>query len=62
MDSSASISSLMRIAPSWAVTPAPKVAANPMPATTGAEMRTLMNAAKNPVRASMPILPRELYP
>ena len=33
-----------------------------MPATTGAEMRTLMNAAKNPVRASMPMSPRELYP
>ncbi len=47
MDSRASISSLIRIAPSWAVTPAPKVAANPIPpATTGAEMRTLMKAAK----------------
>ena len=33
-----------------------------MPATTGAEMRTLMNAARNPVRASMPMLPSELYP
>ena len=30
-----------------------------MPATTGAEMRTLMNAAKNPVSASMPMLPSE---
>jgi len=60
IDSSASISSLIRIAPSWAVTPAPKVAAKPIPATTGAEMRTLMNAAKNPVSASIPILPSEL--
>ena len=42
IDSSASTSSLMRMAPSCAVTPAPKVAASPMPATTGAEMRTLM--------------------
>jgi hypothetical protein len=32
----------MRIAPSWAVTPAPNVAASPMPATMGAEMRTLI--------------------
>ena len=40
--------------------PAPKVAANPIPATTGAEMRTLINAAKNPVSASIPILPNEL--
>ena len=60
MASSASISSLMRIAPSCAVTPAPKVAAKPMPATMGAEMRTLMNAARKPVSASMPILPSEL--
>jgi hypothetical protein len=34
------------------------VAANPIPATTGAEIRTLMNAARNPVNASMPMLPR----
>ncbi len=60
IDSSASISSLIRIAPSCAVTPAPNVAARPMPATTGAEMRTLMNAARNPVSASMPMLPSEL--
>ena len=62
MASSASISSLIRIAPNWAVTPAPKVAAKPIPATTGAERRTLMNAARNPVSASMPIFPSELYP
>ena len=60
IDSRASISSLTRIAPSWAVTPAPKVAAKPIPATTGAEMRTLMNAARKPVSASMPMLPSEL--
>ena len=60
IDSSASISSLIRIAPSCAVTPAPNVAASPIPATTGAAMRTLMNAARNPVSASMPMLPSEL--
>ncbi len=60
IDSSASISSLIRIAPNCAVTPAPNVAANPIPATTGAAIRTLMNAAKKPVNASMPILPSEL--
>ena len=60
IDSNASISSLIRIAPNCAVTPAPKVAANPIPATTGAAIRTLMNAAKNPVNASMPMLPNEL--
>ncbi len=53
---------MIRIAPNCAVTPAPKVAANPIPATTGAAMRTLMNAARNPVSASMPMLPSELYP
>ena len=52
----------MRMAPSCAVTPAPNVAAKPMPATIGAEMRTLMKAARNPVSASMPMLPKELYP
>nr|CRL74259.1 hypothetical protein CPGR_03571 [Mycolicibacterium komanii] len=59
IDSSASISSLMRIAPNCAVTPAPNVAANPIPATTGAAIRTLMNAAKNPVNASIPISPND---
>ena len=59
IDSRASISSLMRIAPSWAVTPAPKVAARPIPATTGAAIRTLMKAARKPVNASIPMLPSE---
>ncbi len=59
MDSRASISSLIRMAPSWAVTPAPKVAARPIPATTGALMRTLMKAARKPVSASIPILPSD---
>ena len=58
--SSASISSAIRIKPSSAVTPTPNVAANPIPATTGATMRTSINAAKNPVSASMPMLPKEL--
>ena len=57
--SSASISSLIRIAPNCAVTPAPKVAASPMPATTGAAMRTLMKADRNPVKASIPMLPSD---
>ena len=60
IDSSASISSLIRIAPNCAVTPAPNVAASPMPATTGAAMRTLMKADRKPVSASMPMLPSEL--
>ena len=30
-----------------------------MPATTGAAMRTLMNAGRNPVSASMPMLPSD---
>jgi hypothetical protein len=59
IDSSASISSLIRIAPNCAVTPAPNVAANPIPATTGATMRTLMNAARNPVNASIPKSPSD---
>ena len=53
--SSASISSLMRIAPSWAVAPAPIVAARPMPAVSGAISRTLKYADANPVSASTPI-------
>ncbi len=60
--SSASISSETRIAPSWAVEPAPMVAASPIPAMVGAAIRTLMNAAKKPVSASTPMLPRELKP
>ena len=39
--SSASISSLIRIAPSCAVAPAPMVAARAMPAVSGAMIRTL---------------------
>ena len=62
IDSSASISSLTRMAPSCAVEPAPMVAARPMPAMTGAAMRTLMKAAKKPVSASTPMLPSELKP
>ena len=60
--SSASISSLIRMAPSSAVAPAPTVAASAWPATTGAAMRTLISAAKNPVNASTPILPSEAKP
>ena len=60
--SRASISSLMRMAPSSAVAPAPTVAASACPATTGAAIRTLTSAAKNPVNASTPMLPSEAKP
>ena len=55
MTSSASISSLIRIAPSCAVAPAPIVAASAMAAVAGAINRTLKNADANPVNASTPI-------
>ena len=60
--SRASISSLMRMAPSSAVAPAPTVAASAMPVTTGAAMRTLTSAAKNPVNTSTPMLPSDEKP
>ena len=60
--SSASISSLIRMAPSSAVAPAPTVAASAWPVTTGATTRTLTSAAKNPVNASTPMLPSEAKP
>ena len=59
MASTASISSATRMAPSWAVVPAPMVAANAIPAMTGATMRTLRNADKKPVSASIPMLPSD---
>jgi hypothetical protein len=52
----------MRMAPNSAVAPAPTVAASAWPATTGAAMRTLTNAAKNPVNASTPMLPSDAKP
>src|SRR5882757_1684509 len=60
--SRASTSSLMRIAPSSAVAPAPTVAASAVPQTTGATTRTLASAAKNPVNASTPMLPSDENP
>ncbi|SKX93326.1 Uncharacterised protein [Mycobacteroides abscessus subsp. abscessus] len=60
MVSSASISSLTRMAPNCAVAPAPIVAASAIPAITGTAMRTLMKAEKNPVNASTPMLASEL--
>ena len=57
--STASISSATRMAPSCAVVPAPMVAASAMPAITGATMRTLRNADRKPVSASMPMLPSD---
>ncbi len=62
MTSSASISSLMRMAPSSAVAPAPTVAAMAWPVTTGATTRMLASAAKNPVNASTPMLPSDAKP
>ncbi|SKS47789.1 Uncharacterised protein [Mycobacteroides abscessus subsp. abscessus] len=59
MVSSASISSATRMAPNCAVVPAPIVAAIAMPATTGATMRTLRNADRKPVSASIPMLPSD---
>ena len=60
--SRASISSEIRMAPISAVAPAPTVAANASPVTTGAVRRTLTMAARKPVNASTPILPREAKP
>ena len=60
--SSASISSEIRIAPISAVAPAPTVAASASPVTTGAVSRTLIIAARKPVNASTPMLPREAKP
>ena len=60
--SSASISSLIRMAPNWAVAPAPTVAASATPATMGAAMRVFASAAKNPVNASTPMLPSDAKP
>ncbi len=51
--SRASISSLIRIAPSCAVAPAPMVAANAIAAVSGEISRTLKNADANPVNASV---------
>jgi len=59
MHSTASISSDTRIAPSWAVAPAPMVAASAIPAITGATTRTFRNADRKPVSASMPMLPSD---
>ncbi len=54
MTSSASTSSLIRIAPSWAVKPQPTVAASARPATSGAISRVLKYAETNPVNAEEP--------
>jgi hypothetical protein len=60
--SRASISSLMRMAPSSAVAPAPTTAASATPDTNGAADRTLIIAAKKPVNASTPMLPSDANP
>ena len=52
--SSASISSLIRIAPSWAVAPAPMVADNATEVVPGTISRTLKKADAKPVSASNP--------
>jgi len=46
---------LIRMAPSWAVAPAPMVADSATAVVAGAINRTLKNADANPVRASTPI-------
>ncbi len=52
--SRASISSLIRIAPSWAVKPQPTVALRARPATSGAISRVLKYAEMKPVNALDP--------
>ena len=58
--SSASISSLTRIAPSCAVKPAPTVAVSAMPAIAGAASRVFTYAATKPDSALTPMLPSEV--
>ena len=53
--SRASISSEIRIAPSWAVKPQPTVADSARPATSGAISRVLKYAEMKPVNAAVPI-------
>ena len=55
MVSSASISSEIRIAPSWAVNPAPTVATSALPAMSGATSRVLKYAVTKPEKADVPI-------
>ena len=62
MTSSASISSLMRIAPSCAVNPAPTCAASATPATSGVISRVFANEVMTPVNASAPICCSPLKP
>ncbi len=62
MTSSASISSLIRIAPSWAVAPAPMVADSATAVVPGTMSRTLKNADAKPVSASNPTDANWLYP
>src|SRR4051794_27118975 len=60
--SSASTSSEIRIAPSWAVKPQPTVAARAMPATRGAISRVLKYADTKPENAAVPSWFRAAYP
>lgn len=60
--SRASTSSLMRIAPSCAVNPAPTVAERARPATSGAISRVLKYAEMKPVKAAVPIWLSAAYP
>ena len=62
MTSRASISSLMRMAPSCAVKPAPTCAASATPATRGVISRVLASEVITPVKASAPICCRPLKP
>ena len=60
--SSASTSSEIRIAPSWAVKPQPTVAASAMPATSGAISRVLKYADTKPENAAVPSWLSAAYP
>ena len=54
MTSRASISSLIRMAPIWAVKPQPTVADRASPAMSGAISRVLKYAERKPVNAEVP--------
>src|SRR5436190_23826673 len=62
MTSRASISSLIRIAPSRAVKPHPTVAASAIEATNGATSRVLKYAEMNAVNLETPIWLSDAYP
>ncbi|MDQ0763268.1 hypothetical protein QF027_005903 [Streptomyces canus] len=62
MTSSASVSSLIRIAPSCAVNPAPTVADRASPATSGAISRVLKYAERKATKLDVPSWLSAAYP